>query len=419
MSKTADSKGLQQPEREPERQTTTAPAAPERTIERADARRAFLYCLKIFLVLRVGLTILALATVGLGFRNDTTNVPGWPAPKPVVGLDNVGSSFERWDALWFLRIAEEGYSEDDGSAAFFPLYPMTVRALSSAIGGHPLAAAIIISNAAFLAALMVVYLLSLLEHDETVAKRTVLYMSVWPTAFFFLAPYSESLFLLLAAGSVLCARRGKWLAAAALGALAAATRSIGVMLAVVLAIEALSQWRERQDRDAWSLLRPVAISGLVGVGTLAYLAYWKAFDGDWFAPVGEQANWQRVFSFPLVTIRNGTEAAFAFIGANGGGYALLDWVVVVVALIAAGWVALRARPAYGFYAWASLLLPLAFIFEARPFMSVPRFTVVIWPLFWALARFGQRYNAHAAIVACSAVGLGLFTTLFVNWYWIF
>lgn len=111
--------------------------------------------------------------------------------------------------------------------------------------------------------------------------------------------------------------------------------------------------------------------------------------------------------------------AFGYIGQQEAGYPLLDWLVVIPALAAAVWVTVKTRPSYAVYAWASLLLPLTFIFDARPFMSVPRFTVVIWPIFWALVHLGQRFKAQAAIVACSAVGLGAFTILFVNWYWIF
>jgi hypothetical protein len=386
---------------------------------RTDARGALVYCFKVWLVARVGLTLLALAAVGLVPSNQTTDVEGWPAPQPEFGIDNVGSSFERWDALWFLRISEQGYAEADGSAAFFPLYPMTIKAVSTVIGGHPLAAALIVSNLAFLAALMVVYLLTKHEYDDHIARRTVLLTAAWPTAFFFFAPYSESLFLLLAAGAFLCARRGRWLAAGALGAGAAATRSIGVVLALALAVEAFQQWKERNDKNVWALLRPVALSGLVVLGTFAYLLYWKVAGDNWFAPIGEQANWQRVFSFPLATIRRGTDMAFGYIGQQEAGYPLLDWLVVIPALAAAVWVTVKTRPSYAVYAWASLLLPLTFIFDARPFMSVPRFTVVIWPIFWALVHLGRRFKAQAAIVACSAVGLGAFTILFVNWYWIF
>jgi Mannosyltransferase (PIG-V) len=389
------------------------------TIARTDVKIAFRYSLKIFLVMRIGLTLVALASIALVPLNQTTDVPGWPAPQLEQGASNIGTAFERWDALWFLRIADSGYAENDGSAAFFPLYPMAVKAVSTVIGGHPLPAAIIVSNAAFLVALVVVFLLTRLEFDEETARRTTLYMSVWPTAFFFIAPYSESLFLLLAAGSVLFARLKQWPIAALMGALAAGTRSIGIVLVGVLAIEAWLQYRERTDRKPAQLIRPLAWSAGAAVGTLAYLAYWKAVSGNWFAPVGEQANWQREFSFPLATIWDGTKNAFKFVGVDAGGYVLLDWLVVMPALALAVWVIARMRATYGLYALISFLVPLSLIFGGRPFMSLPRFTLVIWPLFWGLAHLARKWNAHEAIVACSAVMLGLFTVLHVNWYWIF
>ena len=91
--------------------TSPANAAATRdgvALGRAEVRRAARYSLKIFLVARVGLTVLSLAAVGLVTPNPPTEVPGWPAPEPQGGFDNVGTSFERWDALWFLRIADEG-----------------------------------------------------------------------------------------------------------------------------------------------------------------------------------------------------------------------------------------------------------------------------------------------------------------------
>ena len=396
------------------------PGTERRTpLSRADVRRAFDYSLKIFLVMRVGLTLVALASVALVPQNNVTDVPGWPAPELEQGISNVGTSFERWDALWFLRIAEDGYAENDGSAAFFPLYPLAVKAVSTVIGGHPLPAAILVSNLAFLGALMVMYLLSLFQFDEEIARRSCLYMAVWPTAFFFIAPYSESLFLLLAAGAVLCARTKRWGRAAVLGALAGATRSIGIALVPVLAIEAFLQYGESKEKRPSDLVRPLAWSAAAAGGTLAYLAYWKATSGNWFAPIGEQANWAREFSFPLLTLWDGTVQAFRFVGVQFGGYALLDWLIVMPATALAVWVALRLRATYGLYVWASLLVPLSLIFGGRPFMSLPRFTLVMWPLFWGLAHWARKWNAHEAIVACSAVGLGMFTVLHVNWYWIF
>ena len=135
--------------------------------------------------------------------------------------------------------------------------------------------------------------------------------------------------------------------------------------------------------------------------------------------MGEQANWLREFSFPLLTLWDGTRSAFEYVGIQAGGYGLLDWLVVMPSVALGAWVLLKMRATYGLYVLASLVVPLSLIFGGRPFMSLPRFTLVIWPLFWGLAYLAKRWNAHEAIVACSAVLLGLFTVLHVNWYWIF
>ncbi|HEX6382326.1 MAG TPA: mannosyltransferase family protein, partial [Acidimicrobiia bacterium] len=202
--------------------------------------RGIRYCLAVFLSVRVALSVLALLAVALLPHSSAigeaagipvpVNVPGWPAPTITPGWHNLITAWERFDALWFLRIATAGYTPGDGSAAFFPLYPMLIRVLSPVLGGHPLAAGLLISNAAFLGALVVLYFLSSSEFDEQVARRTILYLTIFPSAYFFLAPYSESLFLLLVVSSLWAARRGKWWLAGVAGALAAATRNVGVLL---------------------------------------------------------------------------------------------------------------------------------------------------------------------------------------------
>jgi len=106
---------------------------------RPQTREGIRYCLTVFLAVRVGLFVLGLAAVALIPPLGPVSVPGWPAqPLPDPGWHNVFTSFERMDALWFLRIASDGYRSGDGSAAFFPLYPVAIRVVSWAIGGHPL-----------------------------------------------------------------------------------------------------------------------------------------------------------------------------------------------------------------------------------------------------------------------------------------
>ena len=92
--------------------------------------------------------------------------PGGPHRRSCHGWQGVFTAFERQDALWFLRIATTGYAAGDGSAAFFPLYPLVVRAVSWIVGGHPLFAAMLVSNLAFFGSLVVLYDLTVREFSE-------------------------------------------------------------------------------------------------------------------------------------------------------------------------------------------------------------------------------------------------------------
>jgi hypothetical protein len=71
------------------------------------------------------------------------------------------------------------------------------------------------------------------------------------------------------------------------------------------------------------------------------------------------------------------------------------------------------------YTLGSIAAPLCLVFAGRPFMSMPRFALVVVPLFWALAALSRRFQVTGAVVAASAAGLGICALLFVNWYWIF
>jgi hypothetical protein len=375
------------------------------------------YALKVFLGVRLGLLVLGLLSPGLFPPLDPVSVPGWPArPLPDPGWHNLFTAWERFDALWFLRIADGGYATGDGSAAFFPLYPLLVRVVSAVLGGHPFAAALVVSNAALLGALTVVYDLTRSEISDTVARTTVVLLCVFPTSFFLFAPYSESLFLLLAATALWAGRRGRWPLAAAAGFGAALTRNVGIVVGIALLAEAFQQRTEGER----SLTRGLLAAAATGLGMLAYLLFWQAKVGDWLAPLHQQANWERVFSWPWSTLTEGTRAAFRYVGNTNGPYWLIDWLLVVPVLAASVVALFRYRWAFRVYLWGGLLVPLSFVFEGRPLMSMPRFVLPLFPAFWAMAEVLDRWKVPRwAVVAVGAAGLGLLVPLFVNWYYIF
>jgi hypothetical protein len=296
-----------------------------------------------------------------------------------------------------------------------------VRAVGTVLGGSWLLAAYLVSNLALVAGLTVLHRLTALELAEPFARRAVLLLAVFPTAFFLYAPYTESLFLALSVGCLYAARRTSWLLAGYLGALAAVTRSTGLLLVLPLAVEAVLQARAASGRDRWVRLASGAGAvAAVGLGLGAVFLFWERLSGSWHRPLDVQgATWSRERSWPWETLADGAREGTAYFGAYPGGYHTVDLVLVLVALAAGVWIARRVRATYAVYYWAALLFPMTLVFAGRPFLSLPRFLLVMFPLVWALARLGERWRAHDAVLATSAAGLGLLSVLHVNWYFIF
>ena len=378
------------------------------------------YCAVVLVSVKAGLSLVGLLATGLLPRGTTVGVPGWPVTQPSAGWHFLFTAYERQDALWYLRIASQGYRPDDNSAAFFPLYPVLVHGVGWLLGDRWLLSAYVVSGLALLAGLMVLYRLTATELSETAARRTVLYVCLFPTGFFLFAPYTEALFLALSVGCLYAARRRRWALAGLLAAAAALTRSQGVLLAVPLAVEAVLQLRTTGDPLRLRLVRAsgaLAASGAALAGLGAFLLFWDLRYGDWRRPFDVQkSGWGKVASSPLHTLVRGYEEGTKYFGVYAGGYHTVDLILVALALAGGAWLTVRVRSSFAVYYWVSLTFPTFLLFDGRPLMSMPRFLSVLFPLAWALAAFAERWKAHDAVVATSAVGLGILATLFVDWY---
>ena len=124
--------------------------------------------------------------------------------------------WDQWDFGYYQKIAEFGYEARDGSLAFYPLFPCLLR-LVAYISGSYLAAGLIVSGIASVAAAVLLRRLVQLDYDSAVALRSVWFFLIFPTAYFLHVGYSESLFLALALASVLAARVDRWGLAGLLG----------------------------------------------------------------------------------------------------------------------------------------------------------------------------------------------------------
>ena len=160
--------------------------------------------------------------------------------------------WDQWDFGYYQKIAEFGYEARDGSLAFYPLFPYLLR-LVAYISGSYLAAGLIVSGIASVAAAVLLRRLVQLDYDSAVALRSVWFFLIFPTAYFLHVGYRESLFLALALASVLAARVDRWGLAGLLGAFCWLTRAGGIVLVPSLAVEAAQKYStNRRWNPRWS-----------------------------------------------------------------------------------------------------------------------------------------------------------------------
>ena len=382
-------------------------------------------CLAVFLAARIGMSLLSVAAVHLIDPLDPVDVPGRAGPTATTGWHNAIDATERQDAVWYLRLAADGWSTEDASAAFFPLYPLTVRAVTWVLPVDDLLAALLVSNLAFLGALLALFALTAEAFGDRVARRAIVVVAIFPTSFFFLAPYAESLFLLLSLLAFRESRRDRWGRVAVFGALAALTRSVGILLVPALLVDAIWGGRARAvDRGRAGGVHPgsvratsarVAGAATIALGPLCWFAWWGLVHGNWLAPLDAQRFWGRELQPPWVSLGRGVELAWSF-----QSYWLLDLSIVSLAVLGLALAIPALRSSETTYGSLSLLLPLFDPFWDRPLLSVPRFAVVVFPALWGLSGVGLgRKLPEPLVISVLATGWAISAVLFVNWRHLF
>lgn len=308
--------------------------------------------------------------------------------------------WQRDDALWYQWIATGGYGEHPAQAAFFPLYPVTVRA-AGAVVGDITAAGLAVSTLAAAAALVLLHRLVRLDLGEAVARRAVLLLACFPFAFFLLAPFTESLFLALALGSLLSARRGRLWWAGLLAALASTCRLQGAALFLPLA------WEAAADARRCGRLRPrhlAAVMPLAALGlTAAYLGARSGLSGG-FGTV-EQRYWDVHLAAPWTVLDHSLGAIAS--GRHPEEAANLVTGLLALAALPVMW---RRLPRAQTLLAAALILPLWFRENGySPMMSTGRFCTVIFPLFVVAATLlgDRRVRQLATLSAATMLALFL------------
>jgi len=369
-------------------------------------------------VLFTGLT----AVYAIGFRE---------APPFRVSLDETLNLLARYDTGWYWSIAQGGYSPGGNlqhDVAFFPLYPLLMAGFGRLLGGHPLIAGFLVSVGAFLGGLVYVYRLGAawcVREDSPAAAVALL--AFYPFAIFFGLIYTESLFLLCAAGAMYHVFRRH----VALGTLfafgAGLTRPNGFLLALPLAVLALSassrvrgtalrwllgerlQHAPRNAGTAWYLapvLAPVA-------GMLAYSAYVYTVTGAPFAWVSAQGGWGREYS-GLSALVTGPYARLQYRGVLGviraWPFDTFNAMAGLFAVVGLWPVTRRYGLGLGAFVAVNLLPPML----VGGSVALGRYTSVLFPLFFWIAD-SVPPDRRQYWLGAFGVGQGLAACLFFTW----
>jgi Mannosyltransferase (PIG-V) len=329
------------------------------------------------------------------------------------------SVWQRFDTNWYLKIAEKGYSAADGSSVYFPLYPIAIRLVGILVSGRDLLAAIIVSNLALMGALYLLYKMSGNVIGGARARLALVYLMVFPTSFFLLAAYTESLFLCLSLASLYAGQRGRWLTAGVLGAAAALTRLQGALLILPLAYLWWKQLRAGIGQQAKAKSESASRRQFAARGTallfipLATCAFLAATNLSLLPSYESELHAQFVMPWDNLI------AAIALIGQGRG---TAPDVLNLLATIGFGFMSVvvwRKLPReYGLYTASMFLAPIFRMTTQQPLVSMTRYVLVLFPVFIVAAAWGKNPWVNRAVIYLT-LPLNLFLSAqFFLWGWV-
>lgn len=347
--------------------------------------------------------------------------------------------WQRFDSQHYLRIARQGYATEADSV-FPPLYPLAVRGVGELIGGGPVAnmtAAIFIGNLAYLSLLILLHRVTSAELGDRFATRSLVYLAIFPTGFFLLAPYTESLFILLALAAVWQARQGRFWLAGGLGLLASLTRLTGWILVIPLVYE---WWRQSGAVGRASLRTELTATAketirmvfaklatrhsplattLPAVGTAVFLLWrwWASLPS--LAVIYEQY-WFQITGFPGQDLGTAVNTFFFSGTARAGEFTLvIDFLTVFFLLGTTIWTFRRLGATYGLYSALLLLFMLLPASENfKPLYSFSRYALAFFPTFMLLSVAGERPWLNRLILYPSIILYLYFSGQFFIWGWV-
>jgi hypothetical protein len=293
---------------------------------------------------------------------------------------SVLSSLGKWDGAWYQQVVQHGYphaitvtsgGSSQSGVAFFPLFPLVVRAFHTVLPiGWSFELVALITGAAAAVAL---WSLAGIVTDRRAADRATALFCFFPGSIVFGLFYSEGLMLSLSALCLWALLRRRWWVAGLAAGLATAARPNAVVLVLCCAWAAGQAVRQRRE---WRSLVSVIMAP---AGIVAFFVFLWVRTGNplaWF--VVERRGWGEGFDLGLASVHRVHMTVDDF-GHDLG--ALTVTLSIVFILLCAPYV-LRARLPVELLIFTAGILALAV--GSRALGPRPRFVLTAFPLFIVL-----------------------------------
>jgi hypothetical protein len=329
----------------------------------------------------------------------------------------------RWDSGWYISIAESGYGPpprafgEETNHAFFPLYPLLMRLLARMTGLETSAAGNLLSAAAFLGAVPLFAAWVRPRWGEERVRPALLALLAFPTSFFFLSVYTESLFLFLALLAVVSIDRDRPLLAAAAGYLSGLTRITGVVLAPYLALSAIAKSR-REGRSRGRAFAGALLTGLPPLlGFLTFCAYFQVRFGDPLLFMKAQHNWGAAPKTALDGPRFIAKSVWEDVTTGRILHRSPVRTLEGVFLLLFAFLALRLLREKRWIESLYVLMTIGLVPFTGTLESGGRYVLPAFPAFAALGELSERRGLFAGLLGLCLLSQAAYVWVFVNWLW--
>ena len=320
-----------------------------------------------------------------------------------------------FDGRNYLEIATQGYNPNFRIElrVFFPLFPLLIRLLSLNLLLNPIIVGLTISFFAFLGAIFMFD--ELLKNDQINEKdrrKTILFMLLFPTSYYFLGFYTESIFLLLTLLIFYFLNKKNFLLASIFTAITTATRITGLALLPVIFHEGYNQYKKSKKFPLSIIIAPL--------GFVMYSLYLQLTTGNALAIILMQKNWDRPMGIfgPFIALYDGLNK-FIFASPLTQGDFFGHSMEVLEFLFAVFYIFLliNSFKKVKFTYWLFMLFSAVPIFFSGALSSIQRYMVILFPIYIYLTK--KTNNKYFYLICfCFLILLIYFTSLFLRGYWV-